>query len=92
MQWDAENALKLNVQMKPVEPTLEAGAQIQQLLTAECIEDYLDAPTIEVNFRYNGAQQKFNIKLPITLNKFFEPTEMNADSFFARWKNLSGYV
>ncbi|KAL7742357.1 hypothetical protein ACLKA6_018993 [Drosophila palustris] len=90
LQWSAEEALKLNVQMKAVEPTLEAGAQIQQLLTAECIEDYADAPTIEFSFRYNGTQQKFSIKLPLTVNKFFEPTEMNAESFFARWKNLSG--
>lgn len=36
--WD--NSTKLNVQMKPVEPLLEAGAQVQQLLTAECIDDY----------------------------------------------------
>ncbi|KAH8281749.1 hypothetical protein KR054_002670 [Drosophila jambulina] len=90
LQWSAEDALKLNVQMKAVEPTLEAGAQIQQLLTAECIEDYADAPTIEISFRYNGTQQKFSIKLPLSVNKFFEPTEMNAESFFARWKNLSG--
>ncbi|XP_039226297.1 AP-2 complex subunit alpha isoform X1 [Drosophila yakuba] len=90
LQWSAEDALKLNVQMKVVEPTLEAGAQIQQLLTAECIEDYADAPTIEISFRYNGTQQKFSIKLPLSVNKFFEPTEMNAESFFARWKNLSG--
>ncbi|XP_033167686.1 AP-2 complex subunit alpha [Drosophila mauritiana] len=90
LQWSAEDALKLNVQMKGVEPTLEAGAQIQQLLTAECIEDYADAPTIEISFRYNGTQQKFSIKLPLSVNKFFEPTEMNAESFFARWKNLSG--
>lgn len=40
LTWSAENALKLNVQIKPVEPTLEAGAQIQQMLTAECIDDY----------------------------------------------------
>lgn len=26
--------------MKPVEPTLEAGAQIQQMINAECIDDY----------------------------------------------------
>lgn len=90
LQWSAEDALKLNVQVKPVDPTLEAGAQIQQLLTAECIEDYTDAPTIEVNFRYNNVPQKFSIKLPLTLNKFFEPTEMNGESFFARWKNLGG--
>lgn len=30
------------------------------------------------------------MKLPLTINKFFEPTEMNAESFFARWKNLGG--
>lgn len=40
LKWTPENAMKLNVQIKPVEPTLEAGAQIQQMLTAECIDDY----------------------------------------------------
>lgn len=82
--------MKLNVQIKPVEPTLEAGAQIQQMLTAECVDDYADTPSIDITFRYNGVQQKLNVKLPLTLNKFFEPTEMNGESFFARWKNLGG--
>lgn len=36
--WD--NSSKLNVQMKPVEPLLDAGAQVQQMLTAECLDDY----------------------------------------------------
>lgn len=40
LSWSAENSTKLNVQVKPVEPTLEAGAQIQQMLTAECIDDF----------------------------------------------------
>lgn len=40
LSWSPENALRLNVQIKPVEPTLEAGAQIQQMLTAECIDDF----------------------------------------------------
>jgi hypothetical protein len=26
--------------VKPVEPVLEAGAQIQQLVNAECVEDF----------------------------------------------------
>lgn len=81
---------KLNVQMKPMEPILEAGAQIQQMLTAECIEDYADAPSMSVSFVYNNVPQKITMKLPLTLNKFFEPTEMNGESFFARWKNLGG--
>ncbi|KAI5644256.1 AP-2 complex subunit alpha-2 [Phthorimaea operculella] len=81
---------KLNVQMKPMEPVLEAGAQIQQMLTAECIEDFSDAPSMSVSFVYNNVPQKITMKLPLTLNKFFEPTEMNGESFFARWKNLGG--
>lgn len=90
LSWSQENGLKLNVQIKPVEPTLEAGAQIQQMLTAECIDDFQDAPSLDISFKYNGVQQKLNVKLPLTVNKFFEPTEMNGESFFARWKNLGG--
>ncbi|KAI5703090.1 hypothetical protein M8J76_015754 [Diaphorina citri] len=78
----------LNLQIKPIEPILDAGAQIQQLVNAECIEDYKDSPSLIISFIYNGVAQKITMKLPLTLNKFFEPTEMNADSFFARWKNL----
>lgn len=43
-------------------------------------------------FRYTGVPQKVSIKLPVTLNKFFEPSEMNSEAFFSRWKNLSGLV
>lgn len=38
--WADDQASKLTIQMKPVEPALEAGAQIQQMLNAECIDDY----------------------------------------------------
>ncbi|CAH0771764.1 unnamed protein product [Bemisia tabaci] len=79
---------KMNIQLKPVEPVLEAGAQIQQTVNAECVEDYTDAPSISIGFVYNNVPQKLSVKLPLTLNKFFEPTEMNGESFFARWKNL----
>lgn len=81
---------KLSLQIKPVEPTLEAGAQIQQMVNVECVEDYTDAPSMNITFIYNNVPQKLVIKLPIFINKFFEPTEMNGDSFFARWKNLGG--
>lgn len=86
--WNDEQSSKLSIQMKPVELVLEAGAQIQQMINAECIDDFTDSPSIAVSFMYNGMPQKITIKLPLTLNKFFEPTEMNGESFFARWKNL----
>lgn len=88
--WDSEDSKNLNVQIKPVDSTLEAGAQIQQMITAECIDSYSDTPSLNLSFRYNGTPQSFNVKLPLMINKFFEPTEMNGESFFARWKNLGG--
>lgn len=85
---DVKWASKLNIQVKPVEPVLEAGAQIQQMFNVECLDDYVDAPSMNISFMYNNVPQKLSIKLPIFMNKFFEPTEMNGESFFARWKNL----
>jgi AP-2 complex subunit alpha len=40
LSWSEENQVKLTVQVKPVDPILEAGAQIQQMINAECIDDY----------------------------------------------------
>lgn len=40
LQWPADEGKKLNVQIKAVDSTLDAGAQIQQMLTAECIDSY----------------------------------------------------
>ncbi|XP_063227909.1 AP-2 complex subunit alpha [Bacillus rossius redtenbacheri] len=81
-------AEKLNLQVKPVAPILEAGAQIQQMINVECVDDFIDAPSMNITFIYNNVPQKLLVKLPLTINKFFEPTEMNGESFFARWKNL----
>ncbi|KAF4524677.1 hypothetical protein B566_EDAN009521 [Ephemera danica] len=81
---------KLSVQAKTVEPVLEAGAQVQQMINAECLDDYNGAPSLTITFMYNNIPQKLSLKLPLSINKFFEPTEMNGESFFARWKNLGG--
>lgn len=81
---------KCTVQVKPVEPSIEAGAQVQQLINSECIEDFDGLPDLIVGFTYGNVQQRLALKLPLSVNKFFEPTDMNGESFFARWKNLSG--
>ncbi|XP_041673253.1 AP-2 complex subunit alpha-2 isoform X2 [Cheilinus undulatus] len=80
---------QLNVQSKPVEPLVEGGAQIQQVLNIECLSDFSEAPLLNIKFRYGGALQNLTLKLPVTINKFFQPTEMNSQDFFQRWKQLS---
>ncbi|GIY24869.1 hypothetical protein CDAR_613631 [Caerostris darwini] len=80
---------KINIQCKPVEPTIEAGAQVQQQLNVECIEDFNEKPVLTVQFMYSNVLQKLTMKLPVAINKFFEPTVMNSEAFFTRWKNLN---
>ncbi len=31
---------RLNIQIKSIDPKLDAGAQVQQMLNVECLEDY----------------------------------------------------
>uniref|UniRef100_A0A665UFW1 AP-2 complex subunit alpha n=1 Tax=Echeneis naucrates TaxID=173247 RepID=A0A665UFW1_ECHNA len=83
------NLPQLNVQTKQVEPLVEGGAQIQQVLNIECLTDFSDAPLLNIKFRYGGALQNLTLKLPVTINKFFQPTEMTSHDFFQRWKQLS---
>uniref|UniRef100_A0A8C8GE29 AP-2 complex subunit alpha n=1 Tax=Oncorhynchus tshawytscha TaxID=74940 RepID=A0A8C8GE29_ONCTS len=44
--------------------------------------------TLVSTHRYGGTLQNVAVKLPITLNKFFQPTEMTSQDFFQRWKQL----
>eukprot|EP00064_Thunnus_orientalis_P012488 superscaffoldBa00001922_g12523 len=45
-----DNQPQLNVQTKPVEPLVEGGAQIQQVLNIECLTDFSDAPLLNIKF------------------------------------------
>ncbi|KAE8276926.1 AP-2 complex subunit alpha-2 [Larimichthys crocea] len=79
---------QLNVHAKTVDPIIEGGAQVQQILNIECVSDFTDAPVLNIQFRYGGTLQNIGVKLPVMLNKFFQPTEMLSQDFFQRWKQL----
>ncbi|XP_060912556.1 AP-2 complex subunit alpha-2-like isoform X2 [Labrus mixtus] len=79
---------QLNVHSKTVDPVIEGGAQVQQIINIECLSDFTDAPVLDISFRYGGTLQNIGVKLPVMLNKFFQPTEMTSQDFFQRWKQL----
>nr|XP_046911245.1 LOW QUALITY PROTEIN: AP-2 complex subunit alpha-like [Dermatophagoides farinae] len=81
--------LNLNIQVKPVENVIEKGAQVSQSLNVECVDHFAILPKLVVQFVINNVPHKFDLQLPITINKFFEPTSMNSEQFFQRWKNLN---
>ncbi|XP_068097436.1 AP-2 complex subunit alpha-1 isoform X3 [Hyperolius riggenbachi] len=87
--YPGELQSQLNIQTKPVDPVVEGGAQVQQVLNIECLTDFDEAPQINIKFRYGGTLQNITLKLPITINKFFQATEMPSQDFFQRWKQLS---
>uniref|UniRef100_A0A669F5E3 AP-2 complex subunit alpha n=1 Tax=Oreochromis niloticus TaxID=8128 RepID=A0A669F5E3_ORENI len=78
----------LSFSSSAVDPVIEGGAQMQQILNIECVSDFSDAPVLNIQFRYGGALQNIAVKLPVMLNKFFQPTEMTSQDFFQRWKQL----
>ncbi|XP_019740044.1 AP-2 complex subunit alpha-2-like isoform X2 [Hippocampus comes] len=79
---------QVNVHAKAVDPVIEGGAQVQQILNIECVSEFSDAPLLSIHFRYGGAPQNISVQLPVMLNKFFQPTEMTSQDFFQRWKQL----
>ncbi|XP_072283317.1 AP-2 complex subunit alpha-1 isoform X2 [Pyxicephalus adspersus] len=89
VSYPGELQNQLNIQTKPVDPVVEGGAQVQQVLNIECLADFDEPPMINIKFRYGGTLQNITLKLPITINKFFQATEMPSQDFFQRWKQLS---
>uniref|UniRef100_A0A8D3AR97 AP-2 complex subunit alpha n=1 Tax=Scophthalmus maximus TaxID=52904 RepID=A0A8D3AR97_SCOMX len=79
---------QLTAHAKTVDPVIEGGAQVQQIINIECVSDFTDAPVLDIQFRYGGTLQNIAVKLPVMLNKFFQPTEMASQDFFQRWKQL----
>uniref|UniRef100_A0A915JLZ3 Clathrin adaptor alpha/beta/gamma-adaptin appendage Ig-like subdomain domain-containing protein n=1 Tax=Romanomermis culicivorax TaxID=13658 RepID=A0A915JLZ3_ROMCU len=79
----------LNMQVKPVDPIVEAGAQVQQLINVECVADFYVNPTIRLHFVLSNVSKTIVLQLPLFLNKFLEPAEMNGEQFFQRWKQLN---
>lgn len=46
------NLSRLTLQSKPVDPTVEGGAQVQQVVNIECISDFMEAPVLNIQLRY----------------------------------------
>ena len=42
----------LNIQAKPIDSTIENGAQVQQVINVECKAPFFDAPLLNVQFRF----------------------------------------
>lgn len=85
-------ANQLSIQVNSVDSVIEAKAQVQQIINVECLDVFKEKPNLIIQFNHAGMPYKYNLEVPIFLNKFFEPTSMDAEQFFQRWKNLNNAV
>ncbi|XP_061180876.1 AP-2 complex subunit alpha-2-like [Saccostrea echinata] len=88
-QCPGELGSQITCTQKPVDTTIDSGAQVQQVINIECITEFAEAPVLAISFTCNGNSQKLKLKLPVMCSKFSEPVEMDSATFFSRWKALS---
>ncbi|CAJ0563879.1 unnamed protein product, partial [Mesorhabditis spiculigera] len=86
-------SVQLQAQAKPIDASVGAMAQVQQLINFVCVQEFNRMPILQISFNYTqtaGGAARFDkfFYLPIFINKFFEPTDMTSETFFARWKAL----
>ncbi|XP_065191357.1 AP-2 complex subunit alpha-2-like [Sycon ciliatum] len=84
-----ELATQLVVQTKPTASTVDIGAQVQQLVNAECAQNFTEPPLLDIRYTANGVQEQLTLLLPVHITRFFESTQMSSSDFFTRWKALS---
>lgn len=88
-----ENDSLLRIILKPIENSIiQPMEELIQQINVECVNDFSHLPELTCLFSCNSIQSKFKIRLPVLISKFFEPTSMDSQAFFTRWKNLSKWV
>ncbi|OAV87414.1 hypothetical protein PTTG_09491 [Puccinia triticina 1-1 BBBD Race 1] len=88
VESDDPQALYISLPRIPTNK-IEPMTQIEQRVLVECKGPFGRLPVLKVSY-LAGSLQTFTIRLPIYLTKFVEPIQLNATTFFERWKQIGG--
>lgn len=81
-------ALKVDTKALP-DAHVAAEAQTQMTIVATALAPFEAAPTIRISY-LAGALQGYTLKLPILPHRYLDPSELSADDFFKRWRQIGG--
>jgi AP-2 complex subunit alpha len=81
--------LKIDTKNLP-ESSIPPAAQTQQTLFFEAHGPFSDAPTIRISY-LAGALQAYTLQLPILMHRYMEPSDLSAEDFFKRWRQIGGH-
>ena len=79
-------ALKVDTKNLP-DATIEAGSQTQQTILCTAHAPFPEAPTIRISY-LAGALQAYTLKLPVSVHKYMDPSELTTEDFFKRWRQI----
>jgi AP-2 complex subunit alpha len=78
--------LKIDIKALP-ENSVAADSQSQMTIVCTSVAPFSEAPTIRISY-LAGALQAYTLKLPILAHKFMDPSELSAEDFFKRWRQI----
>ncbi|KAJ9496481.1 hypothetical protein LTR99_010272 [Exophiala xenobiotica] len=79
-------ALKIDTKSLP-ESQVGPDSQAQQTIVCTSIAPFSEPPTIRISY-LAGALQGYTLRLPILPHRFMDPSELSAEDFFKRWRQI----
>jgi AP-2 complex subunit alpha len=87
---DNKSAPNLKIDTKSLpDSTVNADSQAQQTIVCTSVAPFSEPPTIRISY-LAGALQGYTLKLPILPHRFMDPSELSAEDFFKRWRQIGG--
>ena len=84
----SSSALKADTKSLP-ESTIAAESQSQQTIVFTATASFSEPPTIRISY-LAGALQAYTLRIPVLPHKYMEPSELTAEDFFKRWRQIGG--
>lgn len=85
---DNKSAPNLKIDTKSLpESNVDADSQVEQTVVCTSIGPFSEPPTIRISY-LAGALQGYTLKLPILPHRFMDPSELSAEDFFKRWRQI----
>lgn len=78
--------LKIDTKSLP-DPSIGPQAQAQQTVFCVAHAPFSEAPTIRISY-LAGALQAYTLRLPVLPHKYMDPSELSAEDFFKRWRQI----
>ena len=82
------SALKADTKSLP-ESNIAAESQSQQTIVFTATASFSESPTIRISY-LAGALQAYTLRIPVLPHKYMEPSDLTAEDFFKRWRQIGG--